>query len=296
MKLRKGEHGIQNLFIYPIKNGAFVTGIEQLGSRGVTRDVSQEITNFFADNRIHLQVPGAKSTSGEITAFQFDEEVYTEILGFHKNANGGFSDSASLGNFGMAFATKMLDGNKQEWYKVMCLYDNTATEPGMDIVTDEDAGELTELVLPYTGKQSDFIKDDKGNPVSFFYFDMPIGSSEEDVITLLSAGIPKPTGDLGIKNLAKGSFGDTTTTVDSIEMTYSYSKGDEIASDVAINLYLGTDTEFANVIDTAPTPAQGTNLSYTFEGLEANTTYVMRMTQGTRLLAEGYATTLTSTL
>ena len=289
--IRTGEHGIQNVFIYPITNGTYESGIEQLGARGVTREVTQEITNFFTDNRIHLQIAGTKSTSGEFTAYQLSEEVYTKILGFYKNDNGGYSDSGSLGNFGMAFSTKMIDANKNEWYRVMCLYDNTATEPSLDKVTDEDAVELTELVMAYTGKQSDFVKDDKGNAVSYFYFDMPVGTTEEDVITLLSAGMPRPTSDLGIKDLATGSFGNTTTTTDTVGITYSYAAGDEEATDVTIDLYLGTDTEYKTPVASAPTPAQGVNLDYEFTGLEANTTYVFRMLQGNRLLATGYATT-----
>jgi len=194
---KTGTIGVRALVEYPISNNIHQTGRQLVGARALTREVAQEITNQFADNTIYDSVAGPKTITGELTTFAFHDEFYTDYLGFFKNINGGFTDSnKNVKKAGLAFVQdyKIIESG-QMVYRVNVMYDVSFTEPSIDITTTEDAVEYTELVAAYSGKVSDFIVDDKGEKVSYFWFITPPDYSLTEVLAFLQE-IPKPTSTL----------------------------------------------------------------------------------------------------
>lgn len=290
---RKNTHGIQNLFMYPIEGDTYGEAIPNEGARALSREISQEIENLYADNRVHNQIKGTKTTSGEITLYQIEDDVYVNFLGFSKNANGSFSDNNSAGNksFGLAYAEKITIAGEGDTYRIVSLYDNVATTPNTESTTDEDAITVVEYVIPYEGKDSSFVKDDAGNYVSYMFFDMPIGTTEDEVIALLTAGIPLPTDTFVTTTPSTGTVTlDGTSTADTISFLYSYTAND---SDIAESKIFIEEVSNPGVeVDSITPLTEGTDISGSFTGLTANTAYNITMVQGTTSLSSFSESTL----
>lgn len=189
--------GLRVLLNWPFTAGAYEGAEHMKGGRGFTKEVAQEIINFFADNEIYDSQTGTKETTGEIRAYTLSKEFFTNYLGFFENANGGFSDSNPTVKSGaMAYIEDFKDiDNQVMTYRVNILYDCKFTEPSTEVVTNEDAIEYTEVVVPYSAMKTDKALDDAGNPVSYFWFIVPPGYSLSEVIEFLSV-LPMPTDTL----------------------------------------------------------------------------------------------------
>lgn len=177
----KASYGLSTAVFTPIKNGAYTTGISQKWSRAITREVSQELTKFFADNKVIMQVFGVKEITGEYTAYQIDKSTYKEFLGFHEELNTALSDGAIRNNCAIQFLVKLQDENNKITYRLFALYDNTLTEPSIEYTTTEDAVELVEMVIPYQGKVSDFVKNGANEYISYMIYDIPYGYTVEAI-------------------------------------------------------------------------------------------------------------------
>lgn len=290
MAIRKGDHGTQNLFIYPIDEGAYLDGLEQLGLRGVTRESEQEITNFYADNTIHLQIKGTQSQSGEITLYQIEDEIYTSILGYKQQPNGALTDNGQSKNFGLAYAKLRTTADGDTLYVINVVFECTASAISKEDVTDEDAVELVEYIIPYTGKESSFVYDADGDRLSYMEFVMPEGTSEQDVIDLLSAGIPLPTDSFTTP--ATGTLGVIDDTVaQELSGTYTYTANDSLISESKISIFESTD--LVTEVDSITPLTEGVGTAFTFSTLTDNTSYTIVLYQGTTELDTVTATTTT---
>lgn len=191
--LRIVKIGVQNCYLYPMTSAGFGDAIKQLGMIGFTRKVTQDDTDIYADNRVHLSVSGAKTIEGEITHYQMSPEYY-EFLGYKLNANGSLTDSGTKKPFGMAFASKITDEVGVEKYEINVAYNIRGTEPEVDKTTMEDKVEGENLKVSYTSTTTSFASDDLGNACSFLQITLD-NASEADVIALLEDGIPMPDTD-----------------------------------------------------------------------------------------------------
>lgn len=193
--LRKANFGIQNCYLYPLTSTGFGDAIKQLGATGFTRKTTQEDTSIYADNRVHLKIPGVKVVEGELTFLQMSPEFYNYV-GWVLNANGSLTDSGTKKPFGLAFATKEIDEVGTEKYEINVAYNVRATEPEVSKVTLEDKSEAEVMKSAYTSDPTSFAQDDTGNPVSFLKITLD-NATEADVIALLEEGIPLPETDFG---------------------------------------------------------------------------------------------------
>lgn len=194
---KTGHSGIRGVIDYTLTGSTYSAGTLIEGSRALSREVSQEITNQFADNKIYDSTTGVKTVTGELTSYHLNDEFYTNYLGFIKNMNNVFSDSNPLRKkAGLAFIQdfKNIDTQTNQ-FKICVMYDTSFSEPAIDIVTLEDSSEYTELVAPYSSVTSEFVVDDNGNLVSYAWFTSPPGYSFDEVVAFLMEGIPTPTGD-----------------------------------------------------------------------------------------------------
>lgn len=288
---RRGEYGVQNMHFYPMEGEEYGDLIiVQEGMRSVSREITQEITTFYADNRAHLQITGAKTIAGEIVTYQLEDEVYTEMLGFERQPNGGFVDGATSRRFGMAYAKKVVESDGTELFKIVVIYDCIATEPNEQTTTSEDAVELTELTFAYESKVSNFVESANGTKVSYFFKTMPEGTTEADIEALFGAGIPLPSDEIGTVVLATGSFGTSDEpTVDTLSGVYTYQANDSNISEARIDIF--TSADLTTVVDTLPV-TEGVDQAWSFGALEANTAYTIKLMQGTTELDSVDLTTL----
>lgn len=283
---KRGGHGISNLHIYPIENGAYNGVVIQPGARALTRNITQEITKFYADDGVHDQIVGVKVIEGEITLYQIEEEFYTKFLGYIKEDNGALTDGGSNSAFGMSYAVKTRV-NGQDAYKIVTLYDNVATEPAVENTTDEEAVTLSELVIPFSGKVSDFVFNKEGNRISYMVKELPVGTSETDIANLLGAGIPLPTSEFVLGN-ATGLITTVSPSVDGVAVAYEYHANDELIADATLDVYLTSDLNTSIVSDVV---AEGASISV-MTGLSTGENYTVILKQGIRILAEKTFTTL----
>lgn len=286
----KAFHGNKLLYFYPISGGEFETPIQNRGMRAFSKEIEQAITKFFADNDVWLSIAGTKTISGEVTAYYLEKDVYTELLGYIEQSNGGFADTGTNKPFGLAYAAEMIDNEGNTGFKVFCMYNATATEPSEETTTDEDEVELTELVFAFEGSRSTFVVDDLGNKVGTFFIELP-NSTEAEVQAILAAGMPLPTDTFVTKVPATGVVTvDTPTSDVELSGTYDYTSNDDSASESKLAIYETAD--LSSEIDNVSPLTNGTGTAYSFVGLTANTAYTIKLMQGTNELASTNATTL----
>jgi phi13 family phage major tail protein len=189
--------GLKALVNWPVEGTTFGPGEHMKGGRGLTKEISQEITNMFADNSIYDSQAGVKEITGELTTYSLSSDFYTNFLGFYENSNGGFSDSnATVKSAAIAFIEEFKDiATQQMTFRVNIVYDCKFTEPSIEIATTEEGVEYTELVCAYSAKISEIAKDDNGTPLSYFWFIVPFGYGIEQVLEFLSV-CPLPDGEL----------------------------------------------------------------------------------------------------
>lgn len=189
--------GLKALVNWTVEGDGFGPGEYMKGGRELTKEISQEITNMFADNSIYDSQAGVKEITGELITYSLSQDFFTNYLGFYKNANGGFSDSnQTVKSACIAFIEEFKDIDTQRMtFRVNILYDCKFTEPSIELATTEEGIEYTELVCAYSSKVSGIAKDDLGRPLSYFWFIVPFGYSLDEVLSFLSV-CPMPTDEL----------------------------------------------------------------------------------------------------
>jgi len=87
---RKVEFGIENAYYAPMlpDGTGFATPIPLIGATGCTMEVEAEDVAIYADNRVHLTIPGTDITTGELTMLQLPESFMIHAHGRKKMANG----------------------------------------------------------------------------------------------------------------------------------------------------------------------------------------------------------------
>ena len=168
-------HGNKNFGYAPIVTAndtkSFGTPVLIPGLVSVNAEVEQEDTKIFADNDVWCVAKGAKTRN--ITAtFRNIPAAYAPFLGFKLQANGGFADTGTFADHCIFFETNgenCEDGSKSR--RLHFFYCVKASEPTQESSTDEEEVEAAELEVEYSGQTSDFVVDDDGDAVQYFYLD-----------------------------------------------------------------------------------------------------------------------------
>lgn len=255
------DYGAQNFTQYKMNETAqtYGPGIKQLGLVSAEKTENQESEDKYADNRVHKTVQATKTIEGTYVFLQVDEETKTEFLGEVKNANGALTDGGSKPRLASAHSTKFLDGDNEERYRIKVVYDIIYGALSETDETTTDGVTETTHELPYTGKVSNFVKNDNGQLVSKLEFDCPKGTTEDDVISMLTT-IPMPTDPIVNFVDAEGTIALT----DGVgELTADVTLTLNDASSASVELYESTDLN--KIVAVQEITETG---SLTFSGLE----------------------------
>lgn len=285
--IKRGEHGTQNLWLYPIQNQAYGTGIKQPGLRAFSIDQEEDPTTFYADDKPWLVINGAKQITGTLTTYQFEEETYNQVLGYHTNANGMRTDTGASTPVGAVYATKTYNENGEESFKLRGVTTATFSPFSPGSVTDEDAVELVELSADYSAVVSSFVKDDQGKAVALWEIEMPAGTTEDDVDTLLAAGMPLPTDTIFTQSTF--AFTSTTPTDTTCDIKYDYDGASGNVSSSTVELYETVD--LTTSVDSFTPATVGTDSTHTFNSLQPTTTYTLKAKEGNIEIATSNFTT-----
>lgn len=168
--VREITYGTEASNFTPIlADGTYGTPKVFTGLRSATVTTEQTQSNRWADNRLHMVLNGAKTSSGEITTWQFSEDFYPHI-GFKKNLNGVVSDGAGFQNFAFQYVRTVQLENGQQFRELVIIYNVKASVPTS---TDETkTEEIPEKIftIPFTALPSPSVLDDDGMDVTVAYF------------------------------------------------------------------------------------------------------------------------------
>ncbi|MBC1353893.1 phage tail protein, partial [Listeria innocua] len=123
--VREGTHGTSyGAYAEIIRNeqtGAITFGVPKpfTGLRSVSFETSQESNPFFADNREHLSLSGAPTTTGSLKTYQFAKD-FLEYIGKKIMPNGGMTDTGSFKSFVWQFIETVTDefGNSYDELRI----------------------------------------------------------------------------------------------------------------------------------------------------------------------------------
>lgn len=170
--IREITHGNKQAFYaevkYDEKTGEYSYGeVKPLtGLRSVSIETSQEDTNFYADDQVHMTLKGAKTTTGSITLYQIPKDFVVNHLGKTVDANGALIDNGPYKSFAFGFL-ETKENEVGAVTEVLHLYYNCkATHPSLSSTTDEDGVTAKELEIPLTINQSFNVVDGNGKAIT----------------------------------------------------------------------------------------------------------------------------------
>ncbi|MBC1377847.1 phage tail protein [Listeria innocua] len=171
--VREGTHGTSYGAFAEInrdeQTGALTFGVPKpfTGLRSVSFETSQESSPFFADNREHLSLSGAPTTTGSLKTYQFSKD-FLVYIGKKIMSNGGMTDTGSFKAFVWQFIETVTDEFGNSYDELRIFYNVKASVPTAESVTDEDSVTLKEFEVPLTASQSSFVVDGDGTGVTEF--------------------------------------------------------------------------------------------------------------------------------
>lgn len=165
---RKVEYGIKRAHYAAINatGDGFETPIEMLGARGFTAEVEVEDTPQYADNQVHLVIPGKELTSGELRMYQLVRSFMSHALGRKELQNGMLSNTGNRKPFALMFEGEEYFENGTTQDVISIYYNCLASPPSKDKNTTEGAIEGEELVTTLSINPCNFALDDDDIPVT----------------------------------------------------------------------------------------------------------------------------------
>ncbi len=154
----KVKFGISNVHIFPIT--AMNAGVPTYGSAiavpgavSLSLDQQGDINKFYADNIVYYQSASNNGYEGDLEVARIPDEVLEKIFKYTKDANGVFTEDASV-EFA-AFAMTFEEKGDEKGTKFV-LYNCTATRPSKSLSTIQDSKEpvtqtLNVSAAPLTG-------------------------------------------------------------------------------------------------------------------------------------------------
>lgn len=187
-------HGNKNFGYAPIVAGdtpSFGTPVMIPGLVSTQIEVEQSDTNIYADDKVFCVAKGAKVRTATAT-FRNIPSSYMPFLGFKAQDNGGYSDTGSFANHCIFFETggeNCEDGTTSR--RLHFLYQVKASEPTWESSTDEEDVEAAELEVEYTATSSDFVMDEDGDAVQYFFIDRT--EANKDLFDSFESAVIMPT-------------------------------------------------------------------------------------------------------
>lgn len=167
MANNKVKFGLSNVKYAPLTINAdnsytFGTPVAMPGAVSLSLDINGEPENFYADDIAYYVINNNMGYDGDLEVALIPESFRTDILHETKDANGVMIEdtSAELGHFALLFE---FTGDQKKIRHV--LYNCTASRPGIESATSEDAREVkTEtLTLKATPLPDGKVKAKTGN-------------------------------------------------------------------------------------------------------------------------------------
>lgn len=164
---RRYETGCDHGVLYPMKNGAYSTGVEWNGLITVTESPSGSESNpLWADNMKYLDLTSAEEFGASIECYTYPDE-WAACNGEAELAKGVILGQQRRYPFGMSYRTKVGNDTEGEDYgfKIHLIYGakSSPSEKSYSTVNDSPEAitfsyELTTTPVPVSGK------DDNGKP------------------------------------------------------------------------------------------------------------------------------------
>lgn len=139
----KVKFGISNVHIFPITSMSagvptYGSAIAVPGAVSLSLDQQGDINKFYADNIVYYQSASNNGYEGDLEVARIPDEVLEAIFKYTKDANGVFTEDASVefASFAMTFEEK---GDEKGTKFV--LYNCTATRPSKSLSTIQDSKE-----------------------------------------------------------------------------------------------------------------------------------------------------------
>lgn len=172
--VRMISYGAQEAFWAPITsdvNGNKIYGAPQplIGLRAV--DVQRDLTNtaYYADNKVHLSIPGTLATTGTLTTYQLSEEFKIWALGYEKQSNGmlTLSDNPNPLPYALMFKGLRRDELGNMYEDLMTLYNVVSVPPANANMTSEAETSPEELATTFTAYGSSAAVTESGKDANY---------------------------------------------------------------------------------------------------------------------------------
>jgi len=140
--------------------------LEFTGVRAVTAEFKEDVSDFYADDQVHISLRGVKTCDGSIVTYQLRKQFLVDHLGKATTTAGALLDTGDHANFVFGYMETVTDafgGNTPEW---RILTNVQASAPTGGSVTDENQIKPKELTVPITAKPNQAVLDSKNRPVT----------------------------------------------------------------------------------------------------------------------------------
>ena len=136
----KVKFGISNVHIFPITAmtagvHTYGTAIAVPGAVSLSLDQQGDINKFYADNIVYYQSASNNGYEGDLEVARIPDEVLDKIFKYTKDANGVFTEDASV-EFA-AFAMTFEEKGDEKGTKFV-LYNCTDTRPSKSLSTIQE--------------------------------------------------------------------------------------------------------------------------------------------------------------
>ena len=136
------------------------------GARAANIETSQENTPYYADNKVHIVLAGAKTTTGSVILYQIPKNFLVNHLGKDIDKNGALLDTGKYKNFVFGYITLVDNENGEQTEELHIYYNTKASAYAKAAAADEDAVSPLEIEIPLTMSPSQFVKNKEGKAVA----------------------------------------------------------------------------------------------------------------------------------
>lgn len=117
------------------------------GAVSLELNASGEATNIYADGIVYAIINAASGYTGTLEVVKLPNEILKELFGYLEDKNKNLVETVSpVKEFGMQFACDGEDGSETRF----TIYRASATKPGMNVQTTEDAPTVNNQSLDLT--------------------------------------------------------------------------------------------------------------------------------------------------
>lgn len=168
--IRKVSYGIKKAFyalVDEVDGTTFGTPIDLIGITGFTMEASAEDTPEYADDQVHLVIPGLTSETGTLSLKQVPESFMTSCLGKEMNATGILTNTGVRKPFALTFLGTEYDAVGNETNVIFTMYNVLAGPQGITKTTVAGAKEGEVFELAVTLSTSPLALSDSGKESSY---------------------------------------------------------------------------------------------------------------------------------